>query len=233
MKRLPPSENYHHNVPSSRGGTGQPRNLSPVRARRHADFHEQWASNKTPCALLRQLAIRSAGIDGGRSLPPDVLKELLFVLSPEDWSHLYEPTTTIWTHGVPRVERRRRRDVRENTERHLCEEREDVRRTIRSLLYGARSPSQYDGSEDMLRNALLFFKTHFPHEAMQKLLTETHAGQLSWVKAIQENVREELLSVLNEVQSISLQYPDKKKVADTLEWHNEYIDHLFLVEESR
>lgn len=174
--------NRHHNVPSSRGGTGVGGNLSTLRNARHDLFHA-WAANYPPDTLLRLLAMHAGRFPPERALPAGALRDILGMLMEGEWVSLYHPGVVL---PSPHPSDKQ-------VLRHLRHEERDVRGITAALAGQSVFPPERDV---LLDRALVFFQTPFPREAMVGILRESYGRDLSWTKALRDDVRNGLSVIL-------------------------------------
>jgi len=219
-----PERNQHHNVPGSRGGTSQGCNLSKVLYRRHVSYHD-WAWNRDPAMLVRLFGVHAIGVEG-RSLPPSALEDLLHAARREDWRELYVPEATM---DVPkRSDRTQWRKANHYLAEHTEQEILWVRRTIGALNFDQKYPVQWCS---LLRGGLRFFAAKSPREAIGSLLCESHAGELTWVKAMESTVRAEILGITRKAQEEPLSVKDRETFVDILISHEQFLLHSILANE--
>lgn len=181
-----PRENLHHNMPTSRGGSDHDDNLSRVRVPRHDNFHD-WAFNRTPCALTRLIAMHGIG-QGEETIDPEVLNTIFQITTMSNWNRLYVAQTF---HPVTlAASRKLAMKAAEYTRTHLLEEQLVLRNAIHAITNGGRINAQLS---PFTSQALEFFKARNSAEAIHSMYTERYAEQLSWVKPMQEQTREDIV----------------------------------------
>ncbi|MBI3336038.1 hypothetical protein HYZ98_00540 [Candidatus Peregrinibacteria bacterium] len=231
MGKLSPSENQHHNVPGSRGGSGRGINISVIPEKRHEGFHV-WSCNRTPEMLMRKMLIRAIGLEGKHALPLSALEDLFGETGVSDWTDLYDPDAVIWLCG--KGDKEHVAKARDYAVEHWVEELSDTRWTINSLLYRRYFPvAAEDDDREFLRQAMMFFQTNSPQAAVQTLLTEKYKNELLWVKPLKDTVRRKLLTVLGCARPVSIGYKEEGPLVDMLKEHEMRIVSGIVHERSR
>lgn len=207
-----PEVNRHHNVPRSDGGSHKKCNISIVHAGRHDEFHA-WAWNYPPDTVLRLMAIHAACIPG-QSLPPRALEDFLSTLTDVPWEECYEPDAI--NGGVTKKHRRKAAYFREQ---HVLDEEDDTHRVVGEL--ALQEPFPLD-RHAFFQQALLFFSTSSPREALERFLTEVFRGQeLMWAKAFRTQVRSKVHDILLSATPMRLSPTDEQYVVDVLTAHKQ------------
>ncbi|MBI2524017.1 hypothetical protein HYW11_02265 [Candidatus Peregrinibacteria bacterium] len=202
----------HHNVPRSRGGTRKKSNISIVHPGRHKQFH-MWAWNYPPDSVLRLMAIHAVRIPG-QSLPPSALEDFLSTLTDVPWEEFYEPDAM--NGGVTKKHRRKAAYFREQ---HVFDEEDDAHHVIGGLLLQESFPAD---RHTFFQQALLFFGTSAPREALERFLTEVFHGQeLAWTKAFRAHVRSKVQDILLSATPMTLSPIDEQCVVDILTAHKQ------------
>lgn len=191
---------WHHNVPSSCGGTNHKRNLSSPQHARH-DLLHAWAANYTPGTILRLLAVHANRFPE-RALPPGALRDILGMLTEGELDSLYHAGVVL---PSPQAGEK-------HILRHLRHEANDVRGMISFLADGHMFVSK---REFFLDRALAFFQAKTSHEAMLGLLRESYGRDLSWAKALRDDVRSGLSAIL--VSAAPSLVPEQQRVVDVLQ----------------
>lgn len=196
-----PEANRHHNVPRSRGGANVSDNLSTLRKARHDLFHA-WAANYPPDTLLRLLAMHAGCFPLKRAFPAGALRDIFGMLMDGEWGSLYHPGVVLPSphSGDGQVLR------------HLRREKRDVG-DITAVLTGQSVLPHKRGF--LLGSALAFFHTRFPREAMVGILQESYGSDLSWAKALRDDVRSGLSAIL--ASAAPPLVPEQQKVVDVLQ----------------
>lgn len=192
--------NRHHNVPSSRGGANVSDNLSTLRKARHDLFHA-WAANYPPDTLLRLLAMYACRFTPKRTLPAGALRDILGMLMEGEWGSLYHPGVVLPSphSGDGQVLRHLRREERDVGDITAALAGQSVLPPKRGVLLGS---------------VLTFFKTQFPREAMVGILQESYGRDLSWAKALRDDVRSGLSAIL--ASAAPPLVPEQQRVIDIL-----------------
>lgn len=207
-----PEANRHHNVPRSRGGSPKKSNISIVHAGRHDEFHA-WAWNYPPDTVLRLMAIHAARIPG-QSLSPNALEDFLSTLTDVPWEEFYEPDAI--NGGVTKKHRRKAAYFQEQ---HILDEEDDTHRVIGEL--ALQEPFPLD-RHAFFQQALLFFGTHSPREALERFLTEVCRGQeLMWAKAFRSHVRSAVAHILQPATPVTLSSLEQQQIVDVLHTHKQ------------
>ena len=204
----------HHNVPRSRGGTRKKSNISTVHPGRHKQFHA-WAWNYPPDSILRLMAIHAVRVPG-QSLPPSALEDFLSTLTDVSWEEFYEPDAM--NGGVTKKRRRKAAYFREQ---HLLNEEDDTHRVIGGL--ALQEPFPVD-RHTFFQQALLFFGTSSPREALERFLGEVFHGQeLAWAKAFRAQVRSKVQDIVLAASPMTLSPMDEQCVIDVLTAHKQHL----------
>lgn len=188
----PPKTNEHHTLPRSNGGSDGTANIARLDLKRHAAYHERFASNHSPLSVTRLLALHSIGY-GNFTMHPDRMDDLFEETTTRRWQRLYEDDALAdnTVYG-----RRHLADVADAfVMEHAREERALIQRILRGMDNGAPLPWRTDA---FLREALDFFQARSPIEAIRRLHTEESGNGLAWAKCLREDVRRDILSLLNE-----------------------------------
>lgn len=180
----------HHNVPSSRGGSDDEANLSHPEGSRHADFHG-WAANKTPCQLVRQLALHALG-NGSKSIAPETFFTVLRATHVREWAGYYHDRAIRSVANVVDLESVILPQLHLRTQ--LLEELAWTRLTIEALVNGGEFPAE---NHLMLRKALAFFNTNSPRKAIGDLLHEKSGTEYQWTKPMDARERENMTRSLH------------------------------------
>lgn len=203
---MAPDVDTHHNYPCSRGGGEVRHNLSRLRRSRHDGFH-MWAWNYPPDAILRFLAEHGVQRPEG-TLPAGALEDVLGKLTEDNWTALYKPGVVTGGHTPGQREKAHHFLIH-----HLNDERNDVRRLIGALTLGEGLPWE---RHLFLERALVFFRTAMPREAMRNFLTESYGSELSWAKALRDDVRRSLLDILSYAEGACDSGRERQRVIDIL-----------------
>lgn len=159
------------------------------------------------------MAIHAARIPG-QSLPPHALEDFLATLTDVPWEDFYEPDAV--NGGVTKKHRRKAAYFREQ---HVLDEEDDAHRVIGDLVLQETFPGD---RHDFFQQALLFFGTSSPREALERFLTEVSHGQgLTWAKAFRTQVRSKVHDILLSAAPMTLSPVDEQCVVDVLTAHKQ------------
>ena len=152
----------------------------------------------------------------GQSLPPNALEDFLCTLTDVPWEEFYEPDAT--NGGVTKKHRRKAAYFREQ---HVLDEEDDAHRVIGELALQEPFPTDRHA---FFQQALLFFGTSSPREALERFLTEVFRGQeLTWVKAFRSDVRSKIQDILLSAAPMELSPIDEQCVVDVLTEHKQHL----------
>jgi len=185
----------HHCVPHSFDGAASKVNLAKVSEREHTTFHQR-TGHSPPDYFLRRFLIGNIAWEDhkGRSLPPGVYRDVLSILTPEDWRALYQSGTFIVPHPHDEGEAERTAKAAFHVAWYLDREMSLTMDQIGLLGIHKLPPI---GIAQEMQGIHHFFGKDKPHVLMRIFLLDGQdAGELKWVKSLREDVRQELLDVL-------------------------------------
>lgn len=185
----------HHCVPHSFDGASSNVNLSRVWEEEHHQFHET-TGHLPPDFFLRRFLIGNVTWTDGkeRSLPPGVYKDVLSLLTPEDWHSLYQPGTFNTAHPRNEGESLRRAKAAFHVAWYLDREMSLVMDQIGLL--GIHKMPPYSVEREM-RAVHQFFGKDRPHVLMRMyLLEQDERSERKWAKPMRDDVRKDLLQIL-------------------------------------
>jgi hypothetical protein len=128
-------------------------------------------------------------------MPTETLNALLQITSMKDWAKLYRPeavrtvvTPSAMGHAL---------QVHRWSQTHTAEEFNILTRMIPVIERGWSFKEQVPS---ILRECMAFFDARTPLEAIEQLFAEEYRGEKTWVKALQSDTREAILSVVTDGQ---------------------------------
>jgi hypothetical protein len=190
-----PNFNEHHCVPHSFDGASSAVNLTRLAVGEHNAFHKA-TGHTPPDFFIRRFLIGSIPWEDGegRSFPQGAYKDLLTLLTPDDWRTLYHPATFLRRTGRDAGEGQRVAKASFHIAWYLTRE---MSLTMDQIgLLGIHMLPPHESGKEMMRIER-YFKKDRPHVLLRKFLLETsEAGDPKWVKPMQEDVRRELLRIL-------------------------------------
>jgi hypothetical protein len=190
----------HHVVARSRGGSNKPINLTPADPRRHDRYHDI-TGNSLPTETLRMLATDTVGYGRNRTIEPRRLETVYQIATMIDWPELYKPGAVTPSGTVESLARRPRSMFRHATA-HQVEELFHLDAAMNGLDHGKGFGWQ---KARLLTQFMKFAGTpDDPVGAMKTLLTEEYEGRLTWVDAMQDVTRADLLSALEGAELVEL-----------------------------
>lgn len=190
----------HHVVARSRGGSSKEVNLSPADPRRHDRYHDI-TGNALPTEVLRLLATDTVGYGRDRTIEPRQLETLYQIATMVDWPELYKPGSVTPSGTVQSLARHPRTMFRHATA-HLVEEQFHLEAAMNGLEHGKGFGWQ---RARILQQFMKFAHTpDDPLGAMRGLLTEEYGGKRTWVDALQDQTREDLLKTLEGAELVPL-----------------------------
>lgn len=189
-----PDFNEHHCVPHSFDGASNEVNLSRLAVGEHDAFH-QATGHTPPDFFIRRFLIGSVPWEDGkgRSLPQRAYKDVLTLLTPDDWRTLYHPATFI--RGSERDVGMAQRVAKASFHLAWYLDREISLTMDQIGLLGIHKLPPHESIREMKRISRFFNKDR-PHVLLRKFLLETsETGDLKWVKPLKEDVRKELVRI--------------------------------------
>lgn len=211
------TDNRHHGIPRSCGGSNVEGNLSPVLKYRHDAFHV-WAENRLPCQNTRMIAIHGIGKEE-ESLHPETVDTLFQITTVRNVSRLYYDRTFRSIASINAVQHAK--DTDHSIGIRLTEEKLILEKTIEALKGYGHFPS-----DDMrfLDRALHFFQTESPRDALKSFYCESAFGSLSWVKPMLHETRRSILQVLQWDEKLPYRSPAPKRMIPVLEKQLRFIE---------
>lgn len=199
-ERMQEDNEQHHNVARSRGGSNKTVNLTPVEPRRHDRYHDI-TGNALPTEVLCLLATDTVGYARNKTIEPRQLNTIYQIATMMDWPELYKPGSVTPSGTVESLARHPRTLFRHATE-HQVAEMFHLDCALNGLDHGNGFGWQ---KAHMLRPFMKFMETlDDPIGAMRGLLTEEYEGRLTWVDALQDQTRRDLLGTLHGMELVPL-----------------------------
>lgn len=214
----------HHNIPTSRGGSDDPINISDVQVTRHEEFHK-WAHNRTPCQLTRDIALHSLS-QGKSGIGTERMDTLFEITTLLHWKDLYDIRAFKVTVDPDALMDSLKHMSHLKTQ--VLQEIVWVRQTMEALDGCGNFPTEHHG---LLPQAFQFFSTKSAAKAIEGLFTEEHFGMRSWTKPVSEKIRDEILDTVrtSKKRDSSDKYTIEvlKKQEKRLEQQNRQIERIF------
>ncbi|MDD4319642.1 MAG: hypothetical protein PHW10_04960 [Candidatus Peribacteraceae bacterium] len=150
-------------------------NVVEMDAARHGHFHDLFG-HSSPDSTIRRMLLASIAWDNGngKALPPGLYRDVLPLLTPEDWHGLYEDTSFMFQ--IPSSHTgARERNAR--TSFHLAWYLDqEAALTMDTVGYvGIHKHLPVDVA-DKVQDMLGFFQAGKPHRALKSLLQEENGG---------------------------------------------------------
>lgn len=201
--------NNHHNVPRSRGGVRSRWNLSPVRVPRHIAFN-RWASIRTPTEIIRVLLLSTIGHET-KTIPPALIRGIMGGTNFFPWKDLYHPRA---------LARRSTRRYEQKNRYFLLEETFLIRQAMAALRDEVLFPAE---RLKVLREALQFFSAKTPLDALHGFMEEEFHHKLTWVHALREEVRGNIMALLDSAVPESMDGGTREELQRVLKDHEEIL----------
>jgi hypothetical protein len=200
-------ENNHHNIPGSRDGSNNLYNLSWVKKPRHDRYHYLF-QNRTPCEVARRILIDGSFFNGQKSIHPSVITDVLDTIPPDGWDQTYNKSAM---HSLSSMNL------------FIYDELHGVVEALGKLQRKQRAKTTV-----FLNRALKFCNiTDSPLDTVRKIFEERYKRQeLSWVKAVDEHVRLDIIRGMTSAKVISMQTDVREQMIDVLEGHRENLRRL-------
>lgn len=174
--------------------------MSPADPRRH-DWYHDITGNALPTEVLRVLATDAVGYGRNRTIEPRQLETLYQIATMIDWPELYKPGAVTPSGTVESLARHPRTMFRHATA-HQVEELFHVDAALNGVEYGKGFGWQ---KARLLPQFMRFANTpDDPIGAMKRLLTEEYGGKYTWVDALQDQTRNDLLATLDNAALVPL-----------------------------
>jgi hypothetical protein len=215
--------NNHHNVPRSRGGSGKAINLSLVDIDRHSQFHQDFADNYTLDEISRRVILDSLRFEGDHVISPGAVRDVFTILTKDNWRDLYQDDAFININNR-HISQDQKESYRQYTHGYLQEESSHISTRIAALTRNARGYTT-----QFLDNVLSFTGETSPVNALYALYTEEHRnpkmhrGELSWAKAMDLDVRDDILDILTRARVTRMTKRNRDRILTTLHIHKRHI----------
>ncbi len=200
QERLLETDELHHVVARSRGGSNKVINLTPAEPHRH-DFYHDITGNALPTEYMRVLATDAVGFKRTKTIEPKLLQTVYQIATMMDWPELYKPGSVVPSGTVESLAKHPRKLFRHATD-HQVEELFH----LNCATGGLENDRGYGWQKmNVMRLSCNFFNTKDnPLAAMRALLTEEYCGRFTWVDALQDETRNALLGALQDAELVEL-----------------------------
>ncbi len=223
---MPIDENDdHHGVPFSFTGSNESLNLSEIQKGIHNYFHRM-AGHSPPCFVGRKILIASTDWRSisGYGIPVEYYRDALGALMKDNWKHLYR------TEAI----RPETSEERENFARgaihlymHLAQEK-DFTEDARNARGGIVNVSSH--RQKFLKNALSFFETKKPTEAIKRLMNQTNEkGEYRWTKPFAKGARRRINEFAPYTKLQTIRRDDKEELRELLAEHSRKISEVMRI----
>lgn len=211
--------NDHHGVPQSfLGSNDGDTNLTRLAVPLHNAFH-QMAGHLPPASFIRKLVLASVNWheNDGKMLPVGFYRDVLEVLTPKDWRHLYHNKAIRPVHSEGSATNSQTKSAI-HIYLNIWEEQRMVADAIQGL-----GVAQYISKESRIfsNEAMLFFQTDNPADAIREyLVAENDSGQRLWTKPFTNSTQENMVGLTSFVETEQLTLDTRRQLLQVLNDHH-------------
>lgn len=180
----------HHQVAQSLGGSNESSNKIMLPGKLHSDWH-RWTGNLTPTDAARFMLLMSIGWQG-ESPNPELVKWYCKTTLKTTLDELYvrsSLTTATSLEGLVKAH-----SSIEHRVNHLRVEQILTEKVKLALRKKSVFPSEL--FPQLPETFLAFFDTEDPQEAILRVFTHVHEGELAWVKPLKAYSRKRIIETL-------------------------------------